>query len=742
MSTSFFRSGLFISAAMLPSALLAQASPPPTIEKSGGPGAGNEGLEEVVVTATKKARAEELQRVPAAITAFSAQQIKNTFSTNILDIGQFAPNVRFQAAGAVPGVANFSIRGMGIDSSLASDEPTVGIIVDGVYTASNYGAIVDTFDLDSIEVLRGPQGTLFGRNVTAGAVNIRTKRPTGATHLDVRMNVGNGGREEVSVAGETALAPNLYGRLSATYDTLDGLFRNRFNGERFPARRDFVVRPTLVWNPDAATTVSLIGQYSRNRDGGNTLRPLVTPGYGLQKTGYLPPTDPDVIDQDFPSTANTNVYSGTLEITRNIGNGVLTSVTGYRKVDYVAALDNDGTSINFVVNYFDIKQHQISEELRYAGTGLGGRLDYTIGFYGFDGNTRSSFVQYLPTIAVASTESIGSIREKSLAGFGQFEFRFTDQLSIVGGVRLNYDQKSAVLGYGFKTAATPTGACNIAVLPTPSCGVNFTGKKSWTDATPKIGLNWKPDRDTLAYLSFTRGFRSGGYNIRNVTVAASPGPYNPEKVDAYEAGIKRQFLQDHLRVNLTGFYNKYSDLQRSVLALTGVTTILNAAGARIWGIEFETSALVMRGLRINGSVGYLNARYDSFTGLDVNGDGKPDPDLAKALLLERAPKWTWSVSGSWDIYSGSNGSLQANAIYSYTDRNAGNVLNTVFLPAYKVLDASLRWTTEKKHFSVALYAKNLTNTSYGTTGLDASAIGRMIFYSDPRSYGIEANFHF
>jgi iron complex outermembrane receptor protein len=739
MLISKWRLGLLVSLA-LPAMVRAQVEQVVPEKSADEPSAS--GLSDIVVTATKKARAEQLQNVPAAITAYGAQQIRNTFATSINDIGQLAPNVRFQAAGAVPGVANYLIRGMGISTSIASDEPTVGIIVDGVYAAGNYGTIVDTFDLDTIEILRGPQGTLFGRNVTAGAVNIRTRRPTGDTHFDGRINVGNGGRKEVSVAGETAITSNLSGRLSATYARLDGLFRNRLNGDSLPARADFVVRPTLVWTPDSETTVSLIGQYTRNRDGGNTLRELVTPGYGLQKTGYVPPTATADLDQEYPSRAALNVVGATLEITRKLGDGVLTSVTGYRKSRYKAALDNDGTSINLLVNYFDVKQRQLSEELRYAGTAADGRLDYTVGLYGFDGNLYSSFAQYFPSAPNSTAVSAGTIKEQSLAAFGQAEFRFTERLSAIAGLRLNYDRKSAMLGYGLRLPASPAGVCDPTIVPLASCGVNFTGKTTSKDASPKFGLNWKLDRATLAYISYTRGFRSGGFNIRNASLASSPGPYDPERVDAFEVGLKRDFSR-HLRVNLTGFYNKYAGLQRVVLPLNSVAlTIVNAASAQIWGAEFEVSWSPVRGLRIDGSAGYVNAGYQSFAGLDVNGDGRPDPDLAKDLKLERAPKWTWSISGNWDIFSGPNGVLQANAIYSYTDRAAGNAQNTVFLPSYRILDASLRWTAPNKRLSLAVYGKNLTNKAYGTTALDSALIGRGIFYSDPRSYGVEATVHF
>lgn len=718
-------------------AAIAQTSVPPAGDNAA------EGLGDIVVTATKKARAEQLQRVPIAITAFDTAKIENTFATTITDIGRQAPNVRLDPVGTAPGTANFAIRGMGINTSIPSDEPTVGIIVDGVYLASNYGAMVDAFDLESLEILRGPQGTLFGRNVTAGAVNIRTKRPTGDTHLNAVLNAGNGGRADMSVAVDTPLTSDLAARVSVSYHSLDGFFTNRANGHKIDSLSDLDVRPTLQWKPNGGgTTVTLLGQYSRYRDGGSILRLLPTPGVGLQAGGYVPPSpNSTTLDHDTIGETNIDIKGATLEIAHEIGNGVLTSITGLREVKYNTLTDLDGASIPVLRLYTNVRQRQISEELRYAATAFDDKLDYTVGIYAFGQDLYAGVTVFNQARPTGSSASEGKLKEVSLSAFGQVEYHLSDQFSLIGGLRANYDRKSIDLGYGLRLP-TQAGTCDPALLPVVSCTTKFEGAKSWTDISPRAGLSYRPARDTLLFASFTRGFRSGGYNIRNFAVLSPPGPYSPEKVDALEAGLKQEFLNGRLRTNLTGFYNKYSGLQRTVLNPNAISTVLNAANARMWGLEFEGAVVPFRGLRIDGTAGYTNARYESFNGLDLTGDGVADPALAKQLQLERAPKWTWSIGGTWDVYSGSLGKVSANTNYSYTGRTTANVQNTFFLPAYKLLDASVSYTTPDKHMTVSLYGKNLTDEIYGTTGSFLAGIGQGVYYSPPRSYGVEARFNF
>lgn len=700
----------------------------------------DDSLDEIVVTATKKARAEELQRVPIAITAFGQRQIENMFATNISDIAQLAPNVRLQPVGSVPGVANFTIRGMGINTSVVSDEPTVGVVLDGVYLASNYGALVDTFDLESLEILRGPQGTLFGRNVTAGVVNIRTRRPSGDHAFDARMKVGSGGRKEISAAIDTPITSSLSARLSASYRALDGFYTNRVTGKRIDSVSDWDFRPSLKWQPDASTTMYLMGQLSRYRDGGPTLRLDRTPGYGLQARGYVPPPRGSLlIDNNFDPHAFVDIEGLTLEANRDIGNGVLTSISGYRRVRFDLLLDIDGTAVDFFRTFSKLDQKQFSEELRYAGTALDGRLDYTVGVYGFAQTLQSgTLYRVIPAAPTSSLVAEGTIKEQSISGFTQLEFRPVSQVSLIAGMRLNYDRKSARIGNG----VAPVGSCNPVVFPVIECSIRFSDAKSWTDFSPKAGVTWSPTNNTLIFASFTRGFRSGGYNLRTFSVAASPGPYDAEKVTSYEGGIKQQFLDGRARLNLTGYYNKYDNLQRTVLAGNATQTILNAAKANIYGLELEGSARLFRGFRIDGSLGYTHASYSAFTGLDLNGDGVPDPIQAKDLQLERAPKWTYSISTNYDLVTASSGTFAASATYSYTARMAGNTANTFFVPSYYLLDASVRWTTPDKHMTVAIYGSNLTDEVYGVTGLDVSSVGRGLYYNSPRSYGVELRFHF
>ena len=700
-------------------------------------------LEEVLVTATKKTNAEKAQDVPIAITAISGAQIERMFAKDIGDVGLRIPNVRFDTVGSLVGVANFSSRGMGFLSGISSDQPTVGLFVDGQYLGVNYGALISTFDIGSIEVLRGPQGTLFGRNVTGGAVVITTQAPTGKDDAEVRAMIGNGFQREVSVAVDKRLSDAWSVRLVGDYKGQDGLLKNV--GPNGQSHNDFYdayfVRPSIRFQPNDSLDIIVRAERGQNRGGGSPSRCVTCIVAGKP----IPmPSDHFTLNQDVVGSTLIKWTQWTAQADWKVGPGTLTSISAQRRVAYEGAADSEGAPIRFVDGYDKIRQHQTTQELRYAVTT--DRFDLTFGAYYFEQKVGQDEVLY--SLGAPAQIASGRLSDKSAAVFAQSDWRLTDELKLTTGIRFNTEKIAVNEATGF----TPTGNCDRTAAAQRAfvCTYAFQDAKRWRDVSPKVVLEWKPNETFLTYASYSKGFRSGGYNIRNRVVGARPGPYEPEHVDSYELGAKSEFLDRRARLNVSAFYNDFKNMQRTVLdPASSAQRILNAAAAKIRGIEVEFEVVPTGQLKISGNVGYLKANFSKFDGIDLTGDGRPDPALAKDLKLERAIPWTGNITAEYAAFDDSRGRLSGLASYTYTDKQPVNTANTFFLKAYRLLDANIVWKAPGDKYSISIFGKNLTNAFYRVGGLALDQRRStppnyfdVYYVAPPRTYGVMASYKF
>lgn len=696
---------------------------------------------DIVVTAEKRNVARSVQVVPAAVSALSGEAVEALRLDNVSDIGSTMPNVRLQSVGTVPGVANFSIRGIGLNSSVPSDEPTVGIVMDGVPLAVTYGAYLDTFDLEQVEVLRGPQGTLFGRNATGGAILLRSRRPDG--HFGFRARLIAGSNEMISGAGAiegTIAGDQLFGKLAVLYESHDGYFKNgAIPGDKIGERNSLLVRPSLVWEPSSATKITLIGEYGDTKGDGSLVKPTDRAGDLAYRLGFHPSTDKMTLYANPEGRNRTRWYQGTLDASFELGSGTLTSITGYRDSklefgDFSLAgptnTDNDGTPLNIFNLANLVDQWQVSEELRYAGTAFDDKLSYTLGAFYLHQNLAFQEARLVAgALGAAPIATKSALSQESLGVFGQLEYELAPSVFVLGGGRYSWDQKKVDI-FSF-------GQCN-AVL---TCTGGFSQKKSFSDFSPKLGLRWEATRDVMAYATYTKGFRSGGYNFRN-TAPASPGPYGDESVTAYEFGIKGEFADRRVRANLALFRNDYDDIQRTVLVSATEQNVTNAASARVQGIELDLTVNPVDALVLTASAGYLDAKFKRFNGLDVNGDRIPDPELARHLAIERAPELTYTLGAIYDLRMGDAGTLTFRGNYSFTDKTAINTVNTSFLPAFGLLNASATFAFADRRTSVTVFGKNLTNRVYGVTGADIPGFARSTYLEAPRTWGVELRYEY
>ncbi len=699
-------------------------------------GAASSLLEEVLVTARKRGVAESAQTVPVTLTAMNGDQLDAMFAQNLADVSMMMPNVRLDSDGAFPGTSNFSIRGMGYISTIASTDPTVGLFRDGMYIGVNLGGSPDTFDLESVEVLRGPQGTLFGRNVTAGAVIMNSRKPDGEFGGALRAGVGSGGRVVLGAGVEGGITDTLSGKVYAQYNDMDGDFDNLTTGEDFGEQRIKFVRPILRWQPSDALDISLITEYSKHDGDGTAARFIEYPGQLLFETfGNREPKNADQITLSYNGRTDIEVSSAVLNVNWQLGEGTVTSITGYRDVSYFSNGDTDSVG-SPVTNpaWLTTEQDQFSQELRYSARAFNDKLDYTFGLYYFTQDMEQQYnVLFFGDPALRSD---GTLDHDSASVFLQGDYEFADNWFLTLGGRYTWEEKEAQNASFSDCVNLPPNGFDIA------CDLSDSGSDDWSNFSPKVGVTWQASDDVMLYASYTEGFRSGGYNIRTTSDSESPGPYDEEKVEAYEIGFKSSLWDGKARVNAAVFHNEYTDLQRN-RSIGIQNRIDNVAEATTEGAELEITLLPIDNLALNMSVGYLDAQYDDFPDLDVDFDGIPDPELAKGLQLVKAPEWSYNFTGIYDIHMGGGGDMSARVSYTYNDETPINDQNTLMIDEWELWDASLTWRPAvDADLEVSLWGKNLTDEVYAESGTYVHTLWTNLYQALPRRYGMELVYRF
>ncbi|TCO77266.1 iron complex outermembrane receptor protein [Chromatocurvus halotolerans] len=669
-------------------------------------------LQEIVVTARK--RREAPIDAPIAITAFSGAQIE---SLRIRDLTQFTaglPNVALDDVGTRRGTANFSIRGLGINSSIPSIDPTVGLFVNGVYLAVNNDMIFDVFDLASVEVLRGPQGVLFGRNVTGGALLLQTRRPGDALEVDIRSALeggGDGGLNRYLMAGVSGpITDTLSGRFSAYYNDDEGYFSNDFDGEDFGAITQRMLRGTLAWTPDADTSVTLFYQ-NTDIEGDGPATQSHTNGSGLPGTPVNNPRDSLHFSIDERGYQDVSTDLVTLQTDRNValGDGTVTHIFGWQQSESVGMSDIDGQPVFLFHSPGWVDAMQWSNELRYSGR-FADRADVTAGLYQFKGelsyHDRRLFLGELSDDggALATQDGGGHQNTETFGVFAATDYALNTHWAVNAGLRWSSEEKSVQVA-SFNLNSTP---CNIVL--DNDCPLDFIDQAQFDTLAPRLGLSWRPHPNTHVYTSWTRSFRSGGYNLRNSNSAEPPGPFGEEQVDSVELGYKR--VGERWRLNAAMFYTRVDDMQREVNLPSESAGILqlirNTAVADIAGLELDGQLQVTDGLQLQASLGYLDAGYDKVS-FDLNGDGQVDA-LDRALELPRAPEWTGSLSGDYRSALRNGAEIGVRLSYSYRDRVAYTDNNAGFILAQDVVDAGIDYISADGHWQIAAYGRNLLNS--------------------------------
>lgn len=733
--------------------------------------AADDQIEEVVITSQKRAAGISVQDVPIAVTAVNEALIAKTFAVDISDIGRLAPGAMLAPSSTFASFPNFFVRGIGISGSTRSLDPAVGIFVDGMYLGFPVGTVVDVFDRESIEVLRGPQGTIFGRNVTGGAVNIRTRRPDGEFGIRAELLAGNYNRLDASFSIEGPLLKDkLAAKVAVMSRNRDGYWEDNNGGTvnlainpagmpstptgTKPDVDMLIVRPMLRFTPTDSVDFTVIGEYVKDESGTANSRNIVNTVVGRRPQtihGYTPPADPYEINHNLIGYNDVDVKSLVGELNWDLGHGVVTSVTGFRDLTYKSSTDFDGTP--FTIFHFPDNSEsadQRSQELRYASK-FSDRYEFVVGAFYFD---QSYFVgerrQIITGMGLADAglidrAQIAAVDHDNLSFFAEANVKLGAAWEVTVGGRHSKEEKTA------RFAAL--GSCSLDFV---TCSNVLSRNNSWSDFTPKIAVKYNFSDDTMVYLSRTEGFRSGTFDARANTVDSflNSSP-RPETVEAYELGFKTTLNDGRLRFNAALYESDYTDIQRLALEDVPLTVdptgrlqrLINAASATIRGVELEMSAIVAEGFKIDASIGYVDAGYDEFSGFDADGvpgyNPLTDPAAARAKKFERVPELTYNVAASYDRPLAAGGELGFRVSYNWTDEYFNDALNSRIIrqPAYGLIDASVNYTNEKGNLQVSLFGRNLADEEYFDFALD-NALTTQTWGGMPRTYGVRLTYSY
>ena len=681
-------------------------------------------LEEVVVTARKKA--ESLQTVPISVSAFTSADLELRSIDTIQDLSRFAPNLIVNSAGSAINDGATYIRGVGEKDQNVTLDPAVGVYIDGVYLGRISGNILDLIDVERIEVLRGPQGTLFGRNAIGGAINIVSVAPDTDRSADISVTYGNDELLDINATFNLPLVEDkLFMRGSVSRISRDCLGRLVSSGDCIGGKDSVSARGVVRWLPTDSLTIDLTTDVT---DGDDTNAPYallaVNPNAFLAvihnsmvTSGALGPNavlydsnlpalngDPYETDGTFSTEAPLNVNGYSARFNWQINDDMnLIGISAYRETEVAFSFDGDASTADIAGLDSVVETDQFSQELRLEGSSMNDRLDWVIGVYYFEES--ADFVQdlYIPFIGLEQGNAVVQ-DSKSYAAFGHFSYDLSERLRLSGGLRYTHDKKDASVGI---SNLLTDSAGVFSVLPLTNA------KDSWGSFSPKIALDYQVNDRTLLYGSISRGIRSGGINGRAQTPDAV-NTYDAEFVTSYEIGLKSQYLDNRLRLNAAGYYSDYSDRQVSIVRILPsgaiVNLIDNAAAARIFGFELEMKGLVGPRLSLEGSLGYTNAEFT---------DIEPGSGITEDSAYIFTPKWTGAAGAEYSMPIGGS-VLTARVDYSYRS-------DIEFLPASTPFtgedDVGL-WNTRMvyepadQNWKVTLWGRNLSDNIYITQSLD------------------------
>ena len=714
-------------------------------------------LDEIQVTARR--RQETLQDVPVAVTAFTPETLDKLNVQDVGDLDAQVPNLTIYAARGSNSTITAYIRGVGQSDPLWGVDPGVGLYLDDVYIARPQGGLLDVFDVARIEVLRGPQGTLYGKNTIGGAIKYISRDLPNEFEGFVQLTGGSFKQLDVKAAVGGPVGENLRMRAAVASLNRDGFGENIVTGEDVSDKDTQAFRYTAGFlSDDGSFDLRLSFDHTKDDSG--------VRGAQMLTSNFRDPTNPDQpplndrwdVRSGLPNVNETTLDGAAITATWLASEAwALKSITAFRESDTTTFIDFDTLQQQLTDVRAFYNDEQLSQELQAsydAGTNHRGVL----GAYWFKGEAgglvRNIFLRgaNIPPAFSAPPgpgfpgqfgDTRGQVDTRSIALYGDWIYDFTDQLSMSAGVRWTKEEKAAEVlnrSYANDTFSVPTGA------------VAFDKSITFTNVSPKVSLDYKLNEDTLLYGLFSRGFKSGGYNIRASVLPNSQEPYDDEQVDSLEIGSKMSFLEQRMFVNVAYFHNKYKDIQLSVFtscSVGGVSTFCadftNAGKGTVSCAELEVQFLPSENWSISGNIATLDAEFDEYifkaTNIADQQEFTNAPDLSGALNVEYIQVLPSGGSLSYRVSYSAQSEVTATTEIVRDPVTAVRT-NPIQQAGYGLLSAGVQWKTEQA-WTVSLQASNINDKEYLTTGYVIPATGvRTGFYGAPRQVSLSARYEF
>lgn len=699
-------------------------------------------LERIQVTARRTI--ESLQEVPVAVTSIGSDELQQRGMDNLIAVQQYSPNTTLQVSRGTNSTLTAYIRGIGQQDPLWGFEPGVGIYIDDVYMARPQGAALDVYDVERIEVLRGPQGTLYGRNTIGGAVKYVTKELTGETEFAVRGTVGTKNQQDVKLSGQVGLTDTLFVSAAVASFNRDG-FGTYLNTGADNYDKDVQSgRISVQWNAADNFKVNVSADKTvdkSNSKGGFRLTPsLLVPNQPLTDSVYDSYTS-------MPADNKVKTEGQSLTLTWDLDDHwTIKSVTAKRKGVTDTNIDFDSTPLPSldVPAYYEDKQTSQELQLLYSGD----KFKMASGLYYYTGEACGSFGTVIVAGAGVTVENAGCVDTDSIAAYAQGTYQLTDKLSLTAGGRYTKDDKDATMYrnmyLGYKGPRDPAAPGSLLQVQT-----DFSGSESFSHFSPRVGAEYQYNPDLMYYVSYTDGFKSGGFDMRAVEVVNpnATDPYQEETVDTYEIGIKSEWLDQRVRLNAAIFHSSYNDMQVTVQRAVGnnvASQVLNAASADINGAEVEALFAVTRDLEVSAIVGYLDASFNKVEYFDPTSQQVVDvsniwqfantPELTATL----ATRYTFVTDFGDIVFSGNLAYRGATQIFE--------VPSVLDYGGYTLINAGVNWYSQDGHWDVSLQGRNLGDKQARVAGYNFPILAGETtvtgYYIDPRTVSLSVGYRF
>ena len=670
------------------------------------------GVDQIFVTAEKKAK--NAQRTPISIAAYDSDALQRSVLEDISDIGLLTPGVVVNKEI----VGKIYIRGIGTENLTVGGDPGVAVHTDGAYIARTSAANFDLHDVERVEVLRGPQGTLYGRNATGGSINIISNAPTEEFYAKAELQYGSHDRIRYGGVVSGPLSDTIQARVSFVKSDRDGFTDNVFTGQALDTEDLMMGRGRLRFLASEDITFDVIGEFSIDDSKPAPFKQLEFSELFEGMSGAFDPPGLRPVAQDSPVEEHQDQYGLTAILNWDFSGVTLTSVSSYRNVDFFAAFDGDAVDINFQDFVDDNESDQFTQEIRLASNSEGA-FEWIFGGYYFHDDGHQEIFIPIPGFGFDILH-IADIKTNAFAVFGQATYSVLPTLNLTAGLRYSTEDKE---GEQFS---------DFGFIPPLMQDLNED-----SDAlTPRFSIEYFPHDNAMFYASATRGFKSGGFTFNGFQ-----SNFDPEFVWSYEGGVKTQFAENRAQANLSIFYYDYTDLQVSKLE-NNAGVITNAADATIWGGEFEFVTRPNEFFEFNAGVAYLNAEFDQFLTEDPSNPGLGTIDLA-GNNLTRSPEFSANVGAQFYVPAGDWGTASLRVDYQHQGKSFFTPFNRDLSAqeAFNLVNARLSLQDDDEKWQFAVFVKNAFDETYFLNILESGVeTGKPEgFLAAPRTWGLQAS---